>query len=361
MIGISVCTYNVMLPVPEPIRFNGQSKRTESIPLALSKMSTSYGGIDVFVITELISKRARKIMITKMKQLGWRFCSAVLRAPTLISPLKIADGGVVVFSKYPIVYQHSHVFEDACTGYDCSASKGAIFCRIQKGRYMVWVVGLHLQAWNTFQCDGIRSIQINQCMSVVKALNIPFCEPVIYAGDFNVDWYTQTRQMKRLMVLLSASQVGLNDDSARFTSDPSSNKLVGNDDDSMYLSNIFPNGCYSQYMTTMVCACCPQERLDYVLFSNLHNKPSTCTSYVERLKSDEPFSMNMNITTKRTISDLSDHYPLIAVLTFQVEQPKGNFTPIPKQTFNVMNKRNQILLSIAIVWFIIAIISARYR
>ena len=100
-----------------------------------------------------------------------------------------------------------------------------------------------------------------------------------------------------------------------FSSDPNTNSLVGNDDAAMYSTRLYPHGCYGTYLDTLSCPCCPQELLDYIGYSELHLRPATWHCAVVLIKT-EPFVMKLNMTTERQMTDLSDHYPLIASMAW---------------------------------------------
>ena len=337
---LNVCTYNVMLTVPEPVRFNGQALRAKRIPERLAAMSRDVQELDVIVFVELIAPNTRAIVIDEMKKLGWPYVSTVLSKNAFFSSLKIVSGGIVVVSKYPIIYQYNYVFENACEGYDCTACKGVVFCRIQKGTNIFNVVSTHFQAWDTPTAQKIRQSQAEDCAKIINSMNIPNDEPVIFLGDLNIDFYSRQTEIQKLCNQMSVKILDRKPKSHPFSSDPNTNKLMGNDEDIMYATDIYPNGCYSEYMATMTCPCCPQEWLDYVAYSTEHLAPSSAEMFVYKLKAQCPFRMNFNISTERIVDDLSDHYPVIGTFNFNKETPFENRpirTSLPDQNI-ISNK-----------------------
>lgn len=318
--GLNICTYNVMLTVPEPIRFNGQIKRANLIPERLADLSMNKD-LDVVVFVELISPNTRYIVIEKMKKLGWPYVSEPISANAFFSSLKVVSGGVIIMSKHPIIYQYNHVFEDACEGYDCIACKGVVFCRIKKGDNVFNIVSTHFQAWDTPEAQNIRQLQAETCAKVIRSMNIQNDEPVILAGDLNIDFYTRQPEIQKLCSTMDIKLLDRKEESYEFSSDPSTNKLMGNDEDIMYATKKYPKGCYSEYMETMSCPCCPQEWLDYIAYSTVHLKPSFSEMYVYKIKAHKKFRMKYNLTTERVIDDLSDHYPVIGTFIFDEESP----------------------------------------
>jgi endonuclease/exonuclease/phosphatase family metal-dependent hydrolase len=322
--SLRICLYNVMLTLPKPIRYNGQEERAKQIPDALEQLSSKVGNIDVFVFVELIAPSTRKLVLKKMKKLGWKFSSSLLSGGFFSSPsLKFVSGGVVVVSKYPIVYQKNHVFQNACEGTDCWASKGAVFCRILKNGRHFGVLGSHFQAWDTPPAKEIRAKQAQQCRMLIDSMGIDKSEPVIITGDFNVDIYTRPKEIQNLMKIMEAKTLPFEPGSYEFSCDPATNHLVGNDEDSMYATESFPRGCYQEYLEKNSCPCCPQQWLDYFSLSKNHGQALSGTMFVELLKSKSPFKMKFNATTDRTSRDLSDHYPVIAEFRFDTSKGKS--------------------------------------
>jgi hypothetical protein len=246
------------------------------------------------------------------------------RHPPVLSDglgLKVATGGVVIVSKYPILYQQQHVFHGNCEGYDCFACKGVVFCRIVKDGNVVNVVGTHFQAWDTPRAKEIRMGQAQACQQLVASLAIPADEPIVLVGDWNLDLYTRQAELQRLSAVLQMTVVAQRTGSYEFTTDPSSNNIVGNDEDVMYATARYPQGCYTEYMDTLHCPCCPQEWLDYVAFSTVHLAPCQADMRVVQLKQERPFRMMFNLTMERETTDLSDHYPVIGTFHFAQATP----------------------------------------
>ena len=96
------------------------------------------------------------------------------------------DGGVLIASKHPIGVAKELVYAD-CVERDCSAAKGFVYARIDKGSARYHVIGTHAQfGWNNEQ----RAAKAAQFRAIRQFLDehsdIPRTEPVIVGGDFNV-------------------------------------------------------------------------------------------------------------------------------------------------------------------------------
>jgi endonuclease/exonuclease/phosphatase family metal-dependent hydrolase len=320
MWNLTICSYNIMIPVPEPLRLNGQLVRARLIPKAILEMEKKYEhGIDVICFQELIPDEHLNIVCDQMAKYGWKYRTKPIKESYATGNFKLVSGGVIICSKYPILTQFCSVFDTDCESADCAASKGISYARILKGRNVVNIFGTHFQAWDTPKGRLIRTQQAQHCKKFISSLNIPFDEPVVMLGDFNIDLYTKRLQIQQLLDIVELDLCKIVEKSHLFTSDPKTNSLMGNDETIMYATDLYPKGCYEDYINSLRCPCCPQEWLDYITYSNKHLKPKHAEMKVEVLKSALPFTTKMNITTEREISDLSDHYPLVGCLSWSKE------------------------------------------
>ena len=198
--NLNVLTYNVLLTVPQPLRNFGQDERSKLIPYLLKRAEIDQGvEFDVVVFTELIAPAYRKKVIEGMKQFGWPHCGQILSKNPFFGQLKLVSGGVVIVSKYPITYTTAHIFERECESFDCQACKGVLYCRILKETNVFNILATHLQAWSTPSAITIRQHQIEATKLFLQQLHLPRDEPVIFCGDFNVDWYTKQNELFDLL------------------------------------------------------------------------------------------------------------------------------------------------------------------
>ncbi|MBU2897763.1 sphingomyelin phosphodiesterase [Vibrio hepatarius] len=150
------------------------------------------------------------------------------------------DGGVLTFSKYPIVEQAQHIFAN-CKGTDCSADKGILYTKIMKGRYPYHLFNVHLGAWNSQGHRNVRMLQISEIFSFINQLNLPSNEPIIIGGDFNIakqKFPLDFEQMKRVLNVIEPPLEG----ALLYSFDPYLNEHISYSDES------------------------DRERLDYLLF-----------------------------------------------------------------------------------------------
>lgn len=360
---LQIFCYNVFLTVPVPLRFNGQKERSIEIPKAICAYEdTLQEQIDVCVFTELIAPEHRKRLLEHLRQRGWFYHTKPLSKNPFFDKIKLVSGGIIIASRYPIIHEDSTVFIDACEGYDCTANKGCAYAKIVKNGNVFNILASHLQAWDSPATQQIRVKQAKDCFTFIQALNIPKEEPVIFAGDLNMDLYTQQEELHEVLDIIHVEMVPREGGAFEFTSDPGTNELMGNDEDSIYATLKYPNGCYDEYVQSGVCVCCPQQYLDYVAFSKDHLRPSWSIMNVHQLKAEKPFHMQFNITTEKVMVDLSDHYPVLAKLkwdkTSPVNESHQNFRTLPKQrSISSLWQTIFLVLSLSVVVIVMIVLA----
>ncbi|KAF9971597.1 hypothetical protein BGZ73_005441 [Actinomortierella ambigua] len=106
----------------------------------------------------------------------------------LESLLKVANGGVRIMSKWPIIEKHQHFYKEGC-GSDALAKKGFAYVKLSIEGSMVHIIGTHAQS-----TDSARS----------APNKIPANQLVVLAGDFNVDRYSSDREYGLMLNTLNA-------------------------------------------------------------------------------------------------------------------------------------------------------------
>lgn len=178
--SLTLGTYNVQLwPLYayfSPIRLNQPNLRATLIPHKIKNY-------DVVVVEELMDKNYRDQFVEEMSR-EYPYQYGPLHT---IAPL---SGGTMIFSHWPILKAASAVFQD-CSGIDCGAAKGVLYVHIQKGSRFYHIFGTHTQAiegsLTKLQDIRARDRQFEQMKLFITQQNIPVNQPVVLAGDLNVD------------------------------------------------------------------------------------------------------------------------------------------------------------------------------
>ncbi|WP_256105470.1 sphingomyelin phosphodiesterase [Streptomyces sp. ODS05-4] len=244
-------------------------------------------GHDVVVFQELFDNSASDILMKRLQ--GYPHRTPVVGRSTKgwdetkgdYSALAPEDGGVAIASRWPITRRTQYVFDEAC-GTDGLSQKGFAYARLDVNGSAVHVLGTHLQADDSLcgsgQAARVRTSQLREMRSFVDGLGIPADEPVVFAGDLNVD--RGSGEYPGMIATLDAAVPAY--DGHPYTSDPVTNALT---------RKRYPDS--------------PRQWLDYVLYDNRHARPSSWRNTGQEVSS--PVWKLSGTTYTR----YSDHYPVL--------------------------------------------------
>lgn len=276
-----VLSYNIFM---RPIFQDGQKLRA-------AYLATQLGGFDAIVFQEAYDDRIRDFLLAHLKN-EYPYSTRTLGENRAFGE----DGGVIILSRWPIVRESQRVFTDGepsgercpgpdcCAGSDCYADKGVVYAVIDKTGQCYHLLGTHVQAWR--ENEALRNEQFRFIRDFIASHRIPKDEPVIIAGDMNVNRYDEKRfaDMRRL---LNAEQPPLRAtsaaaDGAAYTFDGPGNDLNDNEGVRVYV--------------------------DYVLYSLDHAQPTEAFNQVRIIRAPEPWRQYFWQDWHR---DLSDHYAVL--------------------------------------------------
>ena len=330
-VSFSIFAYNVwMMPkIVTSTAWNVSIRkhvRAKLIPKAIPHEET-----DVIVLSEAFCNSARPTLLAGLKAAGFVFEAPVVgifrsRNPSRLKPL---SGGVVAVSKYPIEETAARYFGDESTGSDAMAEKGCLYIKVRKQGLAIHVFTSHLQAWSSDRAIATREAQLYQMRSFVDEMVPPGKnEPVVFAGDFNVDRYTEPGDYGRMLQLLEATDTF--DPSAEDAKSLKMRSSTGSahSTDSGVMVDLpspdekceIPTSKYSfDAENNYLAAHGPSSDdgksslYDYVLHSKstTHLQPTSCSSKILILKTKEPYTRRGH-----EYDDLSDHFPILAKFEF---------------------------------------------
>lgn len=290
---VSVLNYNAMLLDKLPFPNHQQDLRANLIPTAIREA----GSWDVVVINEAFSNEARAKLTMNMLLAGYPFFSAVVNGSG-----GMTNGGVIVYSKYQLITSDMVVFK-SCSGSDCHSNKGAMYIKIRKDGRTVHIFGTHLQADRGNEERNARKgqlIRLEQFIASKTQGAESRGEPVIISGDLNICYVADRAEFNTALSILDAKMTATRPANTPWTFDPNRNSIA------LYR---YPD--------------LKPEWLDYVLMSNRGIQPLNSTYKVLKLKSKKIYNMAahgdpLGWFDKGTDHyDLSDHYALSAVFTFE--------------------------------------------
>jgi endonuclease/exonuclease/phosphatase family metal-dependent hydrolase len=270
---LNVLTYNTWALLP-----GIEAKNTGN---RLNTIASYMKNYDVVIFQEvfdpILTARFRKNIAKEypyLTEIPWKFG-------------KILTGGSFIASRWPIEAQDAVVY-DACRADGCLAGKGINYAKIRKGSHAYHVFGTHTHAYTGADDIAVRFAQLAQFKALIDSKNIPYEEPVILGGDFNVDKLHFPQEHADFLNLFDATEPDAAGQYPHSYAGP---------------VNVYADDEYTEY-------------LDYILYSNQHLAP---------------YDSNNVLMTPRSISsehwgswDLSDHYPVKAEFSFPL-QPE--YTP----------------------------------
>ncbi|MGB0917452.1 MAG: endonuclease/exonuclease/phosphatase family protein, partial [Flavobacteriales bacterium] len=173
--------YNIQM-LPFGVVGMGQaSERAALLPAQLSEFQ------DVVMFAEVFDTSPRENdLAPAMEAAGFIHRTTILNDPGLI-PFPW-NGGVMIFSKWPIEADEEIDFEDCGqASQDCLANKGIKYAKVNKLGKRYHIFGTHMDAGGGADDLFARRSQMAEMRDFIADLNIPDGEPVILGGDFNLD------------------------------------------------------------------------------------------------------------------------------------------------------------------------------
>jgi endonuclease/exonuclease/phosphatase family metal-dependent hydrolase len=211
---LDVLTFNAAL-LPEVAASTRQSERA-------ARMAPHLVGYDVLVLQELFINRHREALLAELAA-AYPYRSALVGLDGARDLPWRQDGGTVILSRWPIEREAQLLFGDVCSGSDCLADKGVAYAAVRKGTRVYHVFTTHAQSVYGRDPPTVRAAQFGLLRAFVGAQAIPVDEPVIVAGDLNVDAYTP--ELDDMLRVLRAAWPAVAGD-ARYTWDPAANALA---------------------------------------------------------------------------------------------------------------------------------------
>ena len=159
---------------------------------------------------------------------------------------------------------------------------------------------------------------MSQIKTFIDSLQLPTTEPVFLCGDYNVDAYENHEIWTNMLRVINMRATMPKQ--IAFSFDPSTNTMVGNDDENEYKLKASKEGCYSTLLETGVCSCCPRQLLDGTVVSLGHLPLLKHETKVLQVKA-YPFTTHINASRRRSTSDVSDHYAVETTMFFVEDVP----------------------------------------
>lgn len=313
---IGILTNNVCLSVGPPLRFNGASMRAKYIAESIYS-NIDPNQLDVICLQELVFHRDDVLN----SFIHHPYYTNIVGSSIFGHNIRFVHSGLAILSKWPIADQSSHIFTGPTYHMEAFMAKAVQYAKIFfKNQQYIHVFNTHTQAWTVQKAQDIRFIQFQQINQFIKSLNIPNNELIILAGDFNLDFYEHLERLNEAMSIVNLNMCL--PDLPEFSFDPTKNILVGTDDSNEYATKSKMNGCEKEYLETGICNCCPRQLIDGIAINKIGVPLKT--KVIHNI-SKEPFEVYINISTKRFISNVSDHFAVYTPLNIPKPLEKIDF------------------------------------
>ena len=169
--SLRILSWNIQM-LPRLVNNNGKAKRAKII---VEQLKTNH--YDVVVFQELFKNRSRRIIVNGLAT-EFPYHTEVLNKKAI--SLK-TNGGVMIFSRYPISEVHEIRYRDR-SGFDKLSRKGALLAEMTVHGKTIQVIGTHLQAFGSTKIVYSQYKQLHD--ELLKAYTKPDV-PQFICGDFN--------------------------------------------------------------------------------------------------------------------------------------------------------------------------------
>ncbi|MFG2441203.1 sphingomyelin phosphodiesterase [Streptomyces sp. NPDC048508] len=242
---------------------------------------------DIVAFQELMDNTASEKLLNKLK-VEYPYATPVVGRSKSgwddtqgdYSVLTPEDGGVAMVSRWPITRKVQYIYSESC-GTDSLAQKGFAYARVDVSGSPTHVIATHLQAddsaCSTGEAAKVRLAQLKEIKAFVDKLKVPLNEPIIFAGDMNINRYGS--EYPKMISALNAAEPQY--DGFPFTMDPITNSIAK-----------------ERYADE------PRQWLDYIVFDKSHAHPSSWHNTGEAVSSPG-WSLD-----GKTYYRYSDHYPV---------------------------------------------------
>lgn len=189
MESIRILTLNMFLR-PPGIHTNASDYKDLRTQILIEEVLNSFDLICLQEVFSTLSSR-KALIISEASKRGLNYS----HSSPCPNPFNghFTDGGLLILSRFPILSTDQITYEDS-TGPDRLSSKGAIYARLSINKSNFHIFTTHLQSsYTTFNYPQfmnyrqVRRKQLKQFKSFVNSKVGLQYEPVIIAGDFNID------------------------------------------------------------------------------------------------------------------------------------------------------------------------------
>ena len=144
---------------------------------------------DVVAVNEIHSSVSNNVVafVKGMRELGFKYSVGL---PNIeYSTLEVVDGGLILFSKLPILKSDTIKFA-LSSGQDMLVGKGTVYAQIQTTpENYIHVLATNLQSLSDNSIPECQSVRMNQLRETLRLINKnkKDLNPIVILGNFNID------------------------------------------------------------------------------------------------------------------------------------------------------------------------------
>ncbi len=172
---------------------------SKKVDTRLAEMPEVMAGYDAIVLTEVFDLLPGKKLLENLA------AEYPYQSEDIFKLGKIMTSGTRIVSRWPIEDEQHLKFND-CNGIQCAATRGVIYLKINKQGKPYHLFATHTQSSDDDANRNARLTQLEEMGEFVRSLEIPADEPVIMAGDFNVNKIGLPEDRDYLETVLSATE-----------------------------------------------------------------------------------------------------------------------------------------------------------
>lgn len=219
---LSILEYNIqMRPYIDDFVYRAtgiHTERTGRIVNDLPKMLCKINA-DVVVLVEAFSD----IIVDKIAEnmTNYPFYTSILG----MDSKKFTNGGIIIFSKYPIVGREEYCFKNSAF-IDSWAAKGVQYVKINKLGAIYNILATHTNAsYGGRSGAAARYGQFAEIADFIKTLRLSEIEPIIFTGDLNIDLHEDFAEYHSMLRTLNMTDL-MKSESVNTLTSHKSGKLI---------------------------------------------------------------------------------------------------------------------------------------
>ncbi|WP_430462194.1 endonuclease/exonuclease/phosphatase family protein [Thalassolituus sp. LLYu03] len=272
---------------------------SQKVDTRLAEMPAVMAGYDALVLTEVFDALPSNELLDALR------AEYPYQTGDIFKAGKLMPSGTRILSRWPIEREDSYAY-DACDGIQCAATRGVIYARINKLGKAYNLFATHTQSSDDDVNRQARLAQLAEMGQFIQRLNLPASEPVLMAGDYNINKIGLPGDRDRMETLLNATEPQNLGHALSFDSD----------------TNHWAEKPYLEY-------------LDYTLFSRVNQAPLAASQRI--------FAPRVITDSLWGEWDLSDHYAAEGLFRFDASQTVRNEFPFAGDVVHLQTSNGHFL------------------